>query len=482
MLRRILDLPVLAGAVVVSVMGLLVALFQLDARSLWFDEAMSVRAAHLPREQFLKFAFEQEAFSALYYGILRGWLKIDDTIFLVRLPSAIFAAGAVGITFLIGRRLLGPAAGWVAALLLAVHALHLQYAQEARTYALAELSVTAATWMFLVALDRNRWWAWLAYAALVIVAVHAHFFAVMVVAAHALAFLLRSGERPWVGAVGAWSVAAIASWPLASWLLSNDQTRGWIPALSLIRLLNVLGWLGGANAFSSPAAVRLFAVATGLALVAAAVVAARMWRNRTEERWPWLLLLGWVLVPIVGGAIVSVVVKPVLAERYLLIVLPGLALLVAGLLVRARPGVMRVAAVLATVGILAVGTFTVTGSEMKKPAFDEAVAYLAAEDRPGDALITEPGWQWVPLEYAMTQVPERPTLTRVVTNPAIEPPEDTMERLEEGYERVWLVVVDGHARPEPHAYGYLHLLERSYHLVDSRVVHLVGVFLYERSP
>ena len=57
MLRRIIDAPVLVGVLVVSVLALLVALFQLDARSLWFDEAMSVRAAHLARDRFLEFDF-----------------------------------------------------------------------------------------------------------------------------------------------------------------------------------------------------------------------------------------------------------------------------------------------------------------------------------------------------------------------------------------------------------------------------------------
>jgi mannosyltransferase len=484
MLARIANHPTWAGLALVTLVGFGLALIGLNARSLWFDEAISVRTAQWPREQFLDFAFEQERFTALYYGFLRGWLRVDDGVLWVRLASALFAAGAVGFTYLIGRRLLDPASAIAGAGLLALHALQLQYAQEARTYALAVLFVTAATWAFLVALERgSRWGWWALYAALVVVAVYAHFYSVMVVVAHAVAFALRPGWRslPWVHALAAWGVAALASLPLASWLLTNDQTRGWIAAITPARFISVFQWLGGGNAVVDQTTGR-FLAATAVAVVVVGVLYGG-WalRRRPDERWSWILLLGWVLLPIVGGVIASLVIKPVLADRYLLVVLPGLALVAGGLLARIPWPPARVAAGVAAVAVLLVGTLQVYGTEMKKPAFGEAVAIIAAADRPGDAVITEPGWQWVPLEYALRQADDPPSVARVVTNPAIEDPAATMVRAVAEHPRIWLLVIDGRASPEPDGYAYRDLLEQSYRLVERHEVHRIGVFLYERA-
>ena len=484
MFARITNHPTWAGVALVTVVAFGLALIGLSERSLWFDEAISVRTAQWPREQFLDFAFEQERFTALYYGFLRGWLRIDDGVLWVRLASALFAAGAVGFTYLIGRRLLGPPSALAGAGILALHALHLQYAQEARTYALAVLFVTAATWAFLVALERGRRWAWWAlYAALVVIAVYAHFYSVMVVAAHAVAFALRPGWRslPWAHALAAWGLAALASLPLASWLLTNDQTRGWIAAVTPERFISVFQWLGGGNAVVDQGTGRFLAISAVVVIVLGVGYAGWGLRRRPEERWAWIVLLGWVLLPIVGGVVASLVTKPVLADRYLLVTLPGLALVAGGLVARIPWPAARVAAGVVVVTVLLVGTAQVYGSEMKKPAFGEAVAIIAAADREGDAVITEPGWQWVPLEYALRQAGDPPSITRVVTNPAIEDPAATMARTVAEHPRIWLLVIDGRASPEPDGYQYLDLLEESYRLVERHGVHRIGVFLYERA-
>lgn len=83
----------------------------------------------------------------------------------VRLPA--FAAGIAAVVFvaLLGRRLALPAAGVLAAWILALHPWHLRYASEARAYGLLVLGVPLALWALLRALERGSWGRWTLYGA-----------------------------------------------------------------------------------------------------------------------------------------------------------------------------------------------------------------------------------------------------------------------------------------------------------------------------
>jgi mannosyltransferase len=467
---------VMLPAVVLSFAGI-------TSRSLWFDEAMSVRVAQFPREAFINFIADQERFNALYYTALRGWLKLGDSELVARMPSALAAVATVGLAYLVGRRLFGPRAAIAGAAVLAAHALLIQYAQEARTYALAVLFVTAASWILLVAVERRSFLPWAGYGVVAAVAVYAHFYAAMVVAAHVFALVVhpRRSSLPWAHAVVTFVLVAAASWPLAQWLLASDQTRNWIPPLSIARVVSVFAWLGGANGMvgGAPALV-LAAIAIGV-VVAAAIYVLALHRRRTEPAWPWVFALAWVLVPIIGGAIASIVVKPVLAERYTIVALPGFALLVGALWSRVPTAAARSATAAAIAAVLAVGTANVYATEMKKPQWQEAVAIMAEQGGAGDAVIVHPGWQWVPLDYALRQ-PEPPLdLSRIQTNPGVTPgPDAVIDDLAGAHERVWLLIVDGSEDPSSAAYPYLDLLGRDYKEAFHASLHRLGVYRFDR--
>jgi mannosyltransferase len=83
------------------------------------------------------------------------------TEWLLRLPSALAAAVAVGVTTGFAARWLGRVVGVTAALLLVVIPVTSRYAQEARPNALAMLAVTGVVttwWLASRDLSRRRWW------------------------------------------------------------------------------------------------------------------------------------------------------------------------------------------------------------------------------------------------------------------------------------------------------------------------------------
>ncbi|HEV2656097.1 MAG TPA: hypothetical protein VGT82_14120, partial [Ktedonobacteraceae bacterium] len=92
-------------------------LYRLGAPSIWYDEAFSVELARLPLAQLWHIISGPEPNMELYYLFLHFWLGLTGALglhateFVVRLPSAVFAALSTVGVFLLGRRFIGTLAG-----------------------------------------------------------------------------------------------------------------------------------------------------------------------------------------------------------------------------------------------------------------------------------------------------------------------------------------------------------------------------------
>ena len=111
-------------------------LYRLGNPGIWFDEAFSVGLAQQSFPLLWHIIFALEPNMELYYLFLYVWLNttalfgLHPTEFVVRLPSAIFAALSTVIVFLLGRRFLGLPVGLIAAGLYLLNDLQLVYAQH----------------------------------------------------------------------------------------------------------------------------------------------------------------------------------------------------------------------------------------------------------------------------------------------------------------------------------------------------------------
>src|SRR6266487_3756528 len=166
-------------------------LYQLSEQSLWFDEVLSVERARQSLPVLWQIIFATQPNMALYYIFLHFWLGFTSFLglnpaeFVVRLPSAIFAALSSVMVFLLGRRFLGLAAGLVGAGLYLLNDLELVYAQETRSYALQLLLICITWYAFFAILTaeirQKRWWT--CYAIVTIVAIYTHLFSLLILAA-----------------------------------------------------------------------------------------------------------------------------------------------------------------------------------------------------------------------------------------------------------------------------------------------------------
>src|SRR2546421_4931626 len=172
----------------IGVIALGFNLYRLGSPSIWYDEAFSVELARQPLPLVWHIIWGPEPNMELYYLLLHFWsgftgfLGLHPTEFVVRFPSAIFAALSSVMVFLLGRRFLGITAGIIAAGLYLLNDLQLLYAQQTRSYSLQLLLICIAWYAFLAALmeeGRQRRW-WTCFIAATTLAVYAQLFSLFI--------------------------------------------------------------------------------------------------------------------------------------------------------------------------------------------------------------------------------------------------------------------------------------------------------------
>ena len=157
-------------------LGLLLAFWlrihALAAESLWEDEIFTALQASLSLSEMLQRTagdIHPPGYYLLVGAIARlfdwiAWPPSAITDWLWRIPSAFVGVLAVALTWQLARGWLGREIGLVAALLLAVNPMAVHYSREARMHALFLLFGVLSTWALTCALrSRRRGW-WLAYA------------------------------------------------------------------------------------------------------------------------------------------------------------------------------------------------------------------------------------------------------------------------------------------------------------------------------
>lgn len=180
---------------ILFVIALCFNFYRLGMPSIWYDEAFSVELARQPLPLLWHIIFGPEPNMELYYLFFHYWLSFTFFLgfhaneFVVRFPSAIFAAFSTLVVFAIGRRFLGMLTGTIGAALYLLNGLQLTYAQQTRSYALQLLLICIAYYAFFTALKSQKsvrgWWT--IYVITWTLAVYTHLFSLLILLSQLLA-------------------------------------------------------------------------------------------------------------------------------------------------------------------------------------------------------------------------------------------------------------------------------------------------------
>lgn len=426
-----------------AVLALALALYHLDRRPLWLDEATTYYVSALSWSRLLELLSTgaEGWHPPTYFIALKAWRVFGDSQVALRSFSVLFAVLTVPVIYLITRRLLVSRwVGAVAALVFACNAFAVRYAREARTYSLTMFLAAVAFWLFLRALETGSMRRWLAYAAVALLGIYSHVFFALLVLLHVMAMALPSLRPPSFRAPTiAFALVTLLTLPLV--YASIGQTG------SLVNWIEPMQWWALAELFyqfagATPPAVLVYAVALVLAL-------AWMIRSARAESASWLFLL-WALVPPLGLAAASLV-KPLFVARYLIISLPAITILVAIGITRLPriPAAMLLGVTL--LGMTLVFSGFAISMEYQRPStpWDRVAQAIHREAGPSEGLVV---WSHAlkPLAYQVQRLQIEDEMPRVIfparswaTNPygteAGQVTEAARRFASCGFERIWLV-------------------------------------------
>jgi len=383
-------------------LSLLLTIPRLTDRSVWTDEALTVGAA----SQLAETIGATGGTMALYYAAIAPILAITTERFWLRLPSALFVAGAVAVTYMVGRRIGGRSLAVGASLALASTWSLARWGLEARGYGLAMVLVSLS-WLATVAAatttdphTRRRWLVVLGLAT--VFAPLAHGLAALQFPVQVVALLVRPDRREWLRRLtpiaAAWAVVGAALLALGA-----GDVAGWISPLVGDDLLKVFRMLIGRGPFGLVVAAL---VVVGTARAIAQFARAAPWRTSRPE-WTsvqeraWLASVavawGWG-VPLLVLAIS--LVRPYQEPRYLVTSLPGIALVLALALEPLRRWWRIGALAVVMAGLLAMQP---AATETAGEDWPRVVQLLEAEADPGDGFIIRPLLR-APFDYASEEL------------------------------------------------------------------------------
>jgi hypothetical protein len=286
---------------------------------LWNDEAFSAFYYKTGLTFMWTEGLRRESSPPLYYMMIEAWVYLfGDSETALRSLSAVSSILAGGLVYLLARVLLGRRPALAAALLFAVSATGIYYAQEARPYALL-LLLTAATLFACTCFLRSPQapLALVSYVITSTVSVYTHATMTFFVAACGIAVLHSlwwthgpSWQRSALGWIGANVAVAVLAAPLLNGMLHHVESGilSWIPPVSAHAFGAVLS-----NTFAGTMTPGHFPGGI-LATLMTSVLVIGIWRRPLPS--PMAIIA--VLIPLLYTALVvlvSLVSQPILLSR-----------------------------------------------------------------------------------------------------------------------------------------------------------------------
>jgi mannosyltransferase len=374
-------------------------LYDLNAESIWTDEAFSIAMAHRPVADIIAQTADEDTTPPLYYLALHGWQAVfGDSPVAARLPSVIAGTLAVLFAYLAAAPLIGTAGALVAAAFHAVSPFLVAYSQEARQYSLLSCA-SAASFAFLIRLLQGQRFGTPAYIAAAIAMCYSHSVGSFVLFSQFVLVttcaLIGRADR-WRRAYAAQCVAMGAFLPWALVSLAQYRRLGgafWVPVPTLFSIVETFYEYA-----ESTLLAELFMLLAILGFVRVipgptSYTLRNPLRSLEEKNWTVyladtvtsLVLACWLVGPIAIPFVISKVGTPIYLSRATIAAASAFYLMVARGLMQLN-GPVRQATLILVLLLLSVelrGYYRETTHEQ----WNRMVADVSVWTRPGDVFI-----------------------------------------------------------------------------------------------
>jgi len=461
----------------------------------WFDESFSVEVAGLPWHDFGRLLWRREANMSLYYLLLRGWLHFGSSPFFIRSLSVIISLATLPAVYWLASKLFDRRVALIAVALMSCNAYHIRYAQEARSYSLFVLLATLSSSFFVVSLRepsrRERW----GYILTSVLAVYAHLYALLLLAAHWLSLRRTHGRLCSHALRRAWIWIAVATLPLVVFAAKTGAGPiRWIRRPGFHDLVEFAEHTAGNDGL---VLLLLYAAACVMAIMPPEKLRQTFRADIGWDVWRHRFLLVWLLFPVALDLVLSLA-RPMFLGRYFIFCLPALVILAAAGLAKLRPVWLSAVALAAMLLLSLQGTFSYYDHDfdLERDASDAATNYVLDHAEPGDVILFHIAEARVPYEFfksiranASSGGAAGPEIVYPRHGERLDyrdftgkPSDEFVRSLAGHYSRVWVVLMSNETAGHPDATTLMldQVLGNSFPRVESALFPRVEVRIYSR--
>lgn len=170
------------------VLALLLRLAALGRKSVWLDEAITLRIAARDAGQIVMAHTITRLHPWLYYLFMHYWNDLGQSEFVARVPSVVFGVVGIFLLYWLVRLWAGRWSATASAWLLAIAPLHVWYSQEARMYALVCTLGLASALAFTLGVRRGSLWAWALWVVVTAAGLYTHYSMLLIVIGQGILF------------------------------------------------------------------------------------------------------------------------------------------------------------------------------------------------------------------------------------------------------------------------------------------------------
>jgi mannosyltransferase len=160
------------------ILALGLRVFNLDQYGLWYDEAISYKAAQLDIRSILTNQI-QSSHPPLYYLILHYWLYIfPNSDFSARMLSVIWNIALIPVVYFLSKELFkNNKVAICSSILVVISPFHIAYSQELRMYTQLMLLTTLGILTYIYAINQESYKYWFFFIIVFFFAIYTHYFA-----------------------------------------------------------------------------------------------------------------------------------------------------------------------------------------------------------------------------------------------------------------------------------------------------------------
>jgi mannosyltransferase len=350
--------------------------------SLWSDEIATLRAARLSWGQLSQFVQHKDAVHAAYYSLMHLWIgAFGQSEFAIRAPSAIAVGLAAAGLSLLARHFGSARLAVIAATVFMILPRTTYMGAEARSYAISTAIVVWTTLALVRAAKSGRRSLWVVYVTLLTLSTVLFVYSLLIVVVHATYVLTRSRSRTvvfrWLAGT---AIATGLCTPFLLFAMTQKQQIAWLAEQPVVNVWTIIvepyfdsSWLS--------AALVIMLLATAITI--------RSTRAKLRlQRGTLTIACVWAIGPLLVLLLANLVDGPLYLARYLSFCAPGLALLVA-MIILALPARVLPAIAAGLILLAAIPTYVSQRVPYAKNGgsdLAEVASYVAGHARHGDAV------------------------------------------------------------------------------------------------